>query len=162
MLLEGSCHCQAVTFSVNAQHPYPYNICYCQVCRKTSGSGGFAINLGASTETLKVTGKQHISIYQARICNESSPQKTTSKAKRHFCSLCGSPLYLWDPRWPELVHPHASAIDTPLPMPPEKTHLMLNYKANWVTPCVSDNDQQFPEYPNESIQQWHQRLSLEK
>ncbi len=32
---------------------------------------------------------------------------------------CGSALWRWDPRWPELIHTHASAIDTPLPKPPK-------------------------------------------
>jgi hypothetical protein len=42
-----------------------------------------------------------------------------------------SALWLWDPTWPELVHPFASAIDTDLPVPPERTHLMLGSKASW-------------------------------
>ena len=46
MLLEGSCHCGAVHFSVESEHPYPFNLCYCSICRKTAGGGGFAINLG--------------------------------------------------------------------------------------------------------------------
>ena len=49
-----------------------------------------------------------------------------------FCGLCGSCLWLWDPRWPELVHPFASAIDTALPQPLECVHMMLASKANWV------------------------------
>ena len=46
MLLKGSCHCEAVHFSVESEHPYPFNLCYCSICRKTAGAGGFAINLG--------------------------------------------------------------------------------------------------------------------
>ena len=46
MHLHGSCHCGAVTFSLNSAHPYPFNICYCSICRKTAGGGGYAINLG--------------------------------------------------------------------------------------------------------------------
>ena len=46
---------------------------------------------------------------------------------------CGSALWLYDKRWPDLVHPFASAIDTPLPVPPRSTHLML-IKAPWVEP----------------------------
>ena len=81
-----------------------------------------------------------------------------SPAERHFCALCGSHLWLWDPRWPELVHPLAAAIDTPLPTPPERTHLMLGSKASWVEPAIGPRDQQFAEYPKESIAEWHQRL----
>ncbi len=39
MLLEGSCHCGAVAFRLESAHPYPYNICYCSICRKTAGGG---------------------------------------------------------------------------------------------------------------------------
>ena len=45
MKLEGSCHCGAVRFSVETHAPYPFMRCYCSICRKTAGSGGFAINL---------------------------------------------------------------------------------------------------------------------
>ena len=47
MKLNGSCHCQAVRFTVDAASPCPYMRCYCSICRKTAGGGGYAINLGA-------------------------------------------------------------------------------------------------------------------
>jgi len=37
MQLEGSCHCGAVSFSLTSAHPYPYQRCYCSICRKTQG-----------------------------------------------------------------------------------------------------------------------------
>jgi len=60
MLLEGSCHCGSVRFSVESAHPYPFNLCYCSICRKTAGGGGFAINLSATSETLRVQGRENI------------------------------------------------------------------------------------------------------
>ena len=42
MHLEGSCHCGAVRFSVEAQSPVPFMHCHCSICRKTAGSGGYA------------------------------------------------------------------------------------------------------------------------
>ena len=51
MLLEGSCHCGAVSFRVESSTPYPYQACYCSICRKTAGGGGYAINLGADANT---------------------------------------------------------------------------------------------------------------
>ncbi len=83
-----------------------------------------------------------------------------SPAERHFCGLCGSHLWLWDPRWPELVHPQAGAIDTALPAPPERTHLMLGSKAAWVEPAIGPEDRQFDDYPDEAISAWHERLGL--
>jgi len=161
MQLEGSCHCGSVRFSVHSPHPYPFNRCYCSVCRKTAGGGGYAINLGADYNTLKIEGEEHISVYQAMITDPETGERRESPGRRHFCSKCGSALWLWDPRWPELVHPHASAIDTDLPGPPEHSHMMLGSKAGWVEVETGPKDRQFREYPDESLAQWHQRLGLE-
>ena len=150
MLLKGSCHCEAVHFSVESEHPYPFNLCYCSICRKTAGAGGFAINLGGRFLSLKVDGVGHIRVYQARV-GDTGDGPGLSPLERRFCGECGSMLWCWDPRWPDLVHPFASAIDTDLPMPPERTHLMLGSKAAWVVPQVEPNDKTFPEYPDESI-----------
>jgi hypothetical protein len=150
MKLEGSCHCGDVRFSLNAKHPYPFNYCYCSICRKTAGGGGYAINLGADNASLQVQGEDNLSVYQAG----------DSPARRHFCQTCGSALWVWDPRWPELVHPFASAIDTDLPISPEYTHLMVDSKASWVEIRKAKHDKVFGEYPDESVAEWHQRLGL--
>ncbi|MEO6960055.1 MAG: GFA family protein, partial [Burkholderiaceae bacterium] len=84
----------------------------------------------------------------------------TSTAERHFCKLCGSALWLYSPEWPELIHPFASAINTPLPIAPEHTHLMLKFKASWVEIDVNPGDKLFDIYPEESIARWHERLGL--
>ncbi len=160
MLLEGSCHCRAVRFSVESAHPYPFNICYCSICRKTAGAGGFAINLSAGFHSLQVTGGENLRVYRAKMHDPQTGETNQSQAERNFCSLCGSALWLWDPRWPDLLHPHASAIDTELPVPPEHTHLMLDYKPGWVEPCIRAGDRQFGEYPDESIADWHERLGF--
>lgn len=152
MLLEGSCHCRAVRFSVESHEPVPFMRCYCSICRKTAGSGGFAINLGAVNSTLKVEGREHLAVYQAKM--DDGHQST---GHRHFCRLCGTALWLWDPTWPELVHPHAGAIDTPLPEPPSVTHMMLGSKPGWVEAHVKPGDERFDEYPEESLADWHRR-----
>ncbi len=161
MHLQGSCHCGQVAFSLHCAHPYPFNLCYCSICRKTAGGGGFAINLGGDYATLKVEGKEHVSIYQAMITDADTGERQQSSAQRHFCSNCGSALWLWDPNWPELVHPLASAIDTELPVPPERTHLMLNSRVPWVKVHAEPDDKLFEGYPDESLAQWHRRLGLE-
>ena len=161
MELRGSCHCKAITFTVQSNHPYPYNLCYCQICRKTSGSGGYAININANFETLEIKGGENIRVYQAKVLDPDTSKTIQSPAERSFCGTCGSALWLWDPRRPQQVHPHASAFDTPLPAPPERTHLMLGSKVEWVEPAVSAGDKTFDQYPDEGIADWHQRLGLE-
>jgi len=153
MQLEGSCHCGSVRFSVESTEPVPFMRCYCSICRKTAGGGGYAINLGADHRTLKVKGKRHLRIYQAMI--DEGDQVRHSSGQRHFCGKCGSALWLWDPRWPELVHPHASAIDTPLPNPPGNVHIMLGSKAPWVHVEGRKGDERFDAYPDLSLAQWH-------
>jgi hypothetical protein len=152
MKLHGSCHCQAVRFTVEADSPAPYLRCYCSICRKTAGGGGYAINLGGRRETLAVEGEENLSVYRARLAAGRE-----STGERNFCRRCGSALWLFDPSWPELVHPHASAIDSQLPAPPERTHIMLSSKASWVEPAIRDGDETFDEYPSESLADWHKR-----
>lgn len=159
MRLEGSCHCGAVRFSVNSRHPYPYQRCYCSICRKTQGGGGYAINLAGDSHTLEVDGRSHIKVYHARMPGRGG-QAHASSAERHFCAECGSALWLFSPEYPELVHPFASAIDTRLPVPPEHTHIMLASRAPWVTVQGGPCDECFDEYPEESISEWHERLGV--
>lgn len=161
MRLEGSCHCGAVRFALDSEHPYPFNLCYCSICRKTAGGGGYAINLSGSFESLAVEGRAHLRVYRAVLRRaDAGSAAERSLGERNFCGECGSALWLWDPRWPELVHPHASAIDTPLPTPPERTHLMLGSKAPWVEVRADPQDRRFEAYPDESIAEWHERLGL--
>ncbi|WPP01603.1 GFA family protein [Pseudomonas sp. HR96] len=160
MHLEGSCHCGSVTFSLDSAHPYPYQRCYCSICRKTQGGGGYAINLGGDAKTLKVHGKQHITIYHAKMRDASGKHVHASSAERHFCNLCGSALWLFSPEWPDLIHPFASAIDSDLPVPPEHTHLLIDSKASWVEVQAGKHDKTFEQYPEESIADWHERLGL--
>ncbi|WDZ96810.1 GFA family protein [Herbaspirillum sp. WKF16] len=162
MKLEGSCHCGAVHFSLESDTPYPYQRCYCSICRKTQGGGGYAINLGGDFSTLRVRGRNAISIYHARMKEAGDKRARRSTAERHFCSKCGSALWLYSPEWPDLVHPFASAIDTPLPAPPERTHLLLDSKAPWVEVEKKKKDKSFRHFPQESLLEWHQRLGFAK
>lgn len=152
MRLEGSCHCRAVRFSLESHEPVPFMRCYCSICRKTAGSGGFAVNLGGVKASLQVEGEEHLSVYRARM-----EDGRLSSGRRHFCRHCGTALWLWDPTWPDLVHPHAGAIDTPLPEPPIVTHMMLGSKPGWVAVQAGPGDQRFEGYPDASLAEWHQR-----
>ena len=154
MLLEGSCHCGAVSYAVRSSAPYPYMRCYCSICRKTAGGGGYAINLSAHADTLEVQGREHISVYQVDTGSGKSP------AERSFCSRCASTLWVWDSRWPELLHPFAACVDTPLPAPLQTVHIMQTSLAPWVRPDIADGDLVFDEYPEESIEDWHRRHNL--
>ena len=159
MKLEGSCHCGKVRFHCEAYAPVPFLHCYCSICRKTAGGSGSAINLGARADTLEVEGREHLGVYQAKIRDDEGGCQISS-GRRHFCTACGSALWQYDPQSPDLVHPHASAIDTPLPKPPERMHMLLDSKANWVQVPDGENDVRLQHYPEESLEAWHRRQGL--
>lgn len=155
MKLDGSCHCGAVRFSVESKTPYPYMRCYCSICRKTQGGGGYAINIMGNAKAFEVAGDDNIGVYQIKM-----PDGTRSEARRHFCTSCGSGLWLYDPRWPDWIYPFASAIDTPLPRPAEHVNLMTNYAPAWADMPKDAGNTSFPEYPEESIEAWHEKRGL--
>lgn len=156
MQLTASCHCGAVHFSCESRAPYPFMYCYCSICRKTAGGSGSAINLHAEKASLTVQGKEYITVYRAWRDHPARTQRST--AERNFCHVCGSALWVWDPDWPELMHPFAAVVDTPLPMPPVFTHILLQDKPAWVAPPTKGSgDRWFDGYPDESLLEWHRR-----
>jgi hypothetical protein len=137
MRLEGSCRCGAISFSVDSHTPYPYQRCYCSICRKSAGGGGYAINIMGLADTLKVKGKSALGVWNAPIDGHRG------SADRHYCKRCGTPLWVSDEQWPELVHPFASVIDTELPKAPSSVHLLSRDRASWVEPQIGPNDDCF-------------------
>ncbi len=166
MHLEGSCHCGAVSFSVEAAQPVPFMHCYCGICRKTAGGGGYAINLGADYRTLTVKGRKNISAYRVRLDRteygkgEVNAARKKSKVDRTFCGRCGSALWVYSQLHPDLMHPFASAIDTPLPRAPETDHIMLDYAPDWVDVPRGKRQRHHAGYPDESLAAWHERHGL--
>ena len=71
MKLDGSCHCGAVKFCVASHTPYPFMRCYCSICRKTAGGGGYAINIMGDAADAAVRGAKNVSVYRARIARKS-------------------------------------------------------------------------------------------
>jgi hypothetical protein len=134
--------------------------CYCSICRKTNGSGGYGINLGGDYQSLDIQGEENISIYRATLVSEDGTRRTSS-CERRFCRICGSGLWVYSPDWPDLVHPFASAIDTDLPDAPAHSHLMMASKAAWVPVEAGPEDRRFERYPDESLADWHQSMGFE-
>lgn len=155
MRLEGSCHCRGVTFTLDTHAPVPYARCHCSICRKTAGSGGFGIFIVGLAETLKIAGKANITEFHARLADGSE-----SVATRSFCKRCGSPLWLFDRRWPEHLHPFASAIDTPLPKPPVSMDYHLASAAPWTLMVEGENIERLDGGYEVGMEDWHRKNGL--
>ncbi len=111
-------------------------------------------------QRMKVKGEENITIYRPKIQNPEDPEPIQSEGERCSCRHCDSLLWVYDPSYPELMHPFASAIDTDLPKLPEHTRIMLDFAASWVEVPEVRGDFYHQRYPDESIAQWHERVGL--
>jgi hypothetical protein len=121
--LEGSCRCGTVRFVFDRHPPYPTSAAIARFVAKTPAAAVM------------------------RSTSWGSPP-----AERHFCRLCGAPLWVSDRQWPELIHPFASAIDTSLPATPATVHILLRDKASWLAQQIGPEDECFQCYPALSIE----------
>ena len=156
MKIEAACRCGMVRFSVESHTPYPYQLCYCSICRKVGG--GCSVNIMGDHATLRVEGAEKIGRFRAPITEDGETH--LGPAERSFCTACGTMLWVFDESWPELVHPFASCIDTPLPDPPTRTHIMLEFRPDWVPLALGPGDLSFERYPEHSIEEWHRARGL--
>jgi hypothetical protein len=159
MRLEGSCHCGKVRFSVESNTPYPFSRCYCSVCRKLNGGGGYTINIMAEAGTLKIEGEEHLKFYRHGDNDRGNYEEDgLGFSRRHFCIHCGTMLWNRNTRYPDWIYPFASAIDTPLPVAPDHRHTMTKYKPDWVE--IPGDEQQYSQYPDGGIEDWHRERGL--
>ena len=160
MKLEGSCHCQAVRFTCESKVPIPYARCYCSICRKTAGGGGYAINLDASRKSMRVEGRKNLSVYRARQPgSRRTGRAELSGLRRYFCKRCGSALWAVEPG-SDYVHPFASAIDTPLPRPKANLSIMLDFAAPWARVPAGRNDLRSAGYGERDYDAWARKHGL--
>lgn len=160
MKLEGSCYCRSVCYSVESRTPYPYMRCYCSFCRKGAGSGGYAINIMADSDTLQVQGESNLVYHHGLEHDKTSDDLVKNENRRYFCKQCGSALWSADPRWAQWIYPFASSVNSPLPKPPEVFHIMLDFAVDWLDVPTGKGHRHFRRYPDESIFDWHKRHNL--
>ncbi len=95
---KGSCLCGAVTFEVAGELPGP-DACHCGKCRKHSGHYFVSTDVPRSAVTIRAESK--LSWFQS-----------SEKARRGFCSVCGSSLF-WDPLHRDWIGIAMGAFDGP-------------------------------------------------
>ena len=80
MLYKGSCHCQAVTFEVDAPQNIEAVYCNCSICSKS----GFLHLIVPASRFRLLSGRESLSTYSFN----------TGVAKHTFCKVCGvKPFY---------------------------------------------------------------------
>ncbi len=98
MIYQGSCHCQAVMFEVEAPEQLEADLCNCSICKKS----GYLHLIVPKSRFRLVKGEDHLLTYTFN----------TGVAKHTFCGVCGiKPFYI--PRSnPDGVDVNVNCLDT--------------------------------------------------
>ena len=129
----GSCLCRGVTFRASRLDG-PFVYCHCESCRKSNGSA-FGANISVPIDGFEIlTGSDLVSIY------ESSPGK-----RRHFCRVCGSPLYTTVGDRPAMVRIRLGSLDSDY-SEKRAAHIFVGDKAGWYE--IADDAPRYDEWPD--------------
>jgi hypothetical protein len=93
----GRCKCAAV--SLEAKSASQVVNCHCGLCRSINGSA-FSTYAVVSFGDLKVAGSQAVASHQV-----------TERARKHFCSICGTPLYNTNTKYAGVAMLHVGILD---------------------------------------------------
>ncbi|MGR8935162.1 MAG: GFA family protein [Gammaproteobacteria bacterium] len=106
--LKGGCLCGAVRYEVSIA-PAIAGFCYCESCRKLSGSGHAFLAL-VPEAAMKISGNIRGFEWKA----DSGNTVTTS-----FCPTCGSPLFGKNSGMPDMVAFRVASLDDPDAISPQ-------------------------------------------
>lgn len=99
MIHKGSCHCQSVTFEVEAPETIEADYCNCSICNKS----GFLHLIVPRSKFRLVSGEHYLSSYRFN----------TGVAEHTFCKVCGVKPFYTPRSNPEGVDVNVHCLDTP-------------------------------------------------
>lgn len=135
-MLNGSCLCGQVQYEITAKPRLMYQ-CFCGKCRAASGAS-FVTNIIVDRKSFRITaGRESLSSF------ESSPQKF-----RHFCSICGSPIYSHGAKTKQVVAVRCGTLKGD-PGIRVAYHAFVGSKAPWVN--IHDDCPQFTEWAEPTL-----------
>ena len=110
----GQCLCGAVRYRVDGALDDPH-LCHCGMCRRQSGH--FVAGFGAKRAEFTMTGEDKVTWF-----------RSSSFARRGFCSVCGSVLF-WDDG-SERIGINMGSLDQPTGLRLER-HIFIEDKADY-------------------------------
>ena len=128
MSVKGSCDCQGVVFELIAELR-DVVFCHCSQCRKTSG------HYWAATQVPKV----NLNLIKA---TSLSWYDSSDKARRGFCSVCGSSMF-YERKGIDKISVSAGSLETPTSLD-QMRHIYVASKGDYYD--ISDDLPQFEEY----------------
>ena len=128
MSIKGSCECQGVVFELIGELR-DVVFCHCSQCRKTSGHYWAATQV--SKENLNLIKAISLSWYDS-----------SDKARRGFCSLCGSSIF-YERKGIDKISVSAGSLEIPTSLD-RMRHIYVASKGDYYD--ISDDLPQFEEY----------------
>jgi len=134
----GSCLCGNIRYELHGELS-DFGHCHCQSCRKASGSA-FGANAGVDRNDFRLlSGADTLREF------ESSPGKL-----RAFCSRCGSPIYAYLTKSPDVLRIRLGSLDTPLASR-ARAHTWISDKADWEDIAAFSTLPQFSEWATRDV-----------
>lgn len=98
MIYQGSCHCRAVTFEVDAPENIEADYCNCSICSKS----GFLHLIVPLSKFKLLSGENSLSTYSFG----------TGVAKHTFCTICGIKPFYTPRSNPDGIDVNVNCLDT--------------------------------------------------
>lgn len=121
MTMTGSCLCGTVKYATGSDFEMVGN-CHCRTCKKITGSAFEAFAVIACESFTLLAGDESLVEY-----------KVSSKAKKHFCGICGTPVYNQHRLAPGKLIVHLGSLDEPERLTPS-----VNLYCESMLPWVAD------------------------
>ena len=128
MSVKGSCECQGVVFELTGELR-DVVFCHCSQCRKTSG------HYWAATQV----SKGNLNLIKA---TSLSWYDSSDKARRGFCSVCGSSIF-YERKGIDKISVSAGSLEIPTSLD-RMRHIYVASKGDYYD--ISDDLPQFEEY----------------
>ena len=128
MSVKGSCECQGVVFELTGELR-DVVFCHCSQCRKTSG------HYWAATQV----SKGNLNLIKA---TSLSWYDSSDKARRGFCSVCGSSMF-YERKGIDKISVSAGSLEIPTTLD-RMRHIYVASKGDYYD--ISDDLPQFEEY----------------
>ena len=128
MSVKGSCECQGVMFELTGELR-DVVFCHCSQCRKTSG------HYWAATQV----SKGNLNLIKA---TSLSWYDSSNKARRGFCSVCGSSMF-YERKGIDKISVSAGSLEIPTSLD-RMRHIYVASKGDYYD--ISDDLPQFEEY----------------
>ena len=128
MSVKGSCECQGVVFELTGELR-DVVFCHCSQCRKTSG------HYWAATQV----SKGNLNLIKA---TSLSWYASSDKARRGFCSVCGSSMF-YERKGIDKISVSAGSLEIPTSLD-RMRHIYVASKGDYYD--ISDDLPQFEEY----------------